>query len=71
MKWNNLFKVKIDDLLNDPLIGCYLYEDLGCAHIDGYLCDYPNCSMLKEHIEKRKKTIDRKNKLKKLMKNEI
>lgn len=31
---------------NDPIKGCVVYKDIGCSHVDGYLCDYPKCSML-------------------------
>ena len=30
---------------NDPVIHCDLYKEKGCSHVDGYLCDYPNCTM--------------------------
>ena len=32
----------------DPVQGCELYQEEGCAHVDGLLCDFPECSMLKE-----------------------
>lgn len=32
---------------SDPVKGCDLYKEEGCSHVDGYLCDYPDCSMLK------------------------
>jgi len=35
----------------DPVVGCKLYKDDGCAHVDGYLCDFPDCQMLKEYLE--------------------
>jgi len=35
--------------MNDPIRGCDVYKNIGCAHIDGFLCDYPNCSILKEY----------------------
>ena len=30
---------------NDPVYGCKVYKDLGCSHVDGLLCDFPNCSI--------------------------
>jgi hypothetical protein len=33
--------------MNDPVKGCDVYKDIGCTHVDGFLCDYPNCSILK------------------------
>jgi hypothetical protein len=35
--------------MNDPVKGCDVYKNIGCAHVDGFLCDYPNCSILKEY----------------------
>lgn len=40
----------------DPVKGCDLYKEKGCSHVDGYLCDYPDCSMLKEYKSKKEKT---------------
>jgi len=30
---------------NDPVYYCKLYKDKGCAHVDGPLCDFPECEM--------------------------
>ena len=35
--------------MNDPVKGCDVYKNVGCTHVDGFLCDYPNCSILKEY----------------------
>lgn len=38
----------------DPVRGCDVYKDKAggsCAHVDGMLCDYPNCTILREHRE--------------------
>ena len=35
--------------MNDPIKGCDVYKNIGCAHVDGFLCDYPNCSILKDY----------------------
>lgn len=38
----------------DPVKHCDLYKDKAagsCAHVDGPLCDFPGCSMLKEYRE--------------------
>lgn len=32
---------------NDPVKKCTLYKEEGCSHVDGLLCDYPNCLMNK------------------------
>lgn len=34
---------------------CDLYRNEGCSHFDSLLCDYPECSMLKEYRAKLKK----------------
>ena len=39
-KWKN----------NDPLFKCKLYKEEGCVHVDGPLCDHPNCSMANEYL---------------------
>jgi hypothetical protein len=37
----------------DPVKHCDLYKDEGCAHVDGFLCDYETCEMrLDYHTEK-------------------
>lgn len=38
---------------DDPVHHCSLYKDEGCAHVDGPLCDYPHCTMLKEYLLKK------------------
>jgi hypothetical protein len=35
--------------MNDPVKHCSVYKEIGCAHVDGYLCDYPDCSILKDY----------------------
>lgn len=36
---------------NDPVDKCALYVYDGCSHVDGILCDFPDCSMNKNHLE--------------------
>lgn len=68
MKWRNVFNIKINtDFLKDPLFGCEYQIDIGCAHVDSYLCDYPNCSMLKDYLKEKNKTINRRKKINKLL----
>lgn len=38
-------------MLTDPVRSCKLYKEQGCSHVDGYLCDFPTCSMLKKYEE--------------------
>ena len=39
---------------NDPVYKCDLYKDQGCSHVDGFLCDYPDCEMNRKYkIEKK------------------
>jgi hypothetical protein len=35
--------------MNDPVKHCSVYKEIGCSHVDGYLCDYPDCSILKDY----------------------
>lgn len=39
-KWKN----------NDPLYKCKLHKEKGCVHVDGPLCDHPNCSIAIEYL---------------------
>ena len=41
----------IETWKNDPVRKCELYKKEGCSHVDGLLCDYHNCSMLKEYLK--------------------
>ncbi len=36
---------------NDPLFHCSVYKDGGCAHVDGFLCDFPDCTIYKDYIQ--------------------
>ena len=43
---------RIFDRSDDPVYSCDLYRDKSagsCAHVDGPLCDFPECSMLAEY----------------------
>lgn len=44
---------KLFDGSNDPVRNCQLYREKGCSHVDGFLCDYPSCSMLKDYLKER------------------
>lgn len=49
MQWLRL----LDDQ-TDPAKHCDLYRDKeagSCAHVDGPLCDFPGCSMLRDYRE--------------------
>lgn len=35
--------------MNDPIKHCRVHKEIGCAHVDGYLCDFPECSIMKEY----------------------
>ena len=41
-------KIK-DTIKNDPLKQCEVYKKEGCAHVDGLLCNYPYCPILKKY----------------------
>jgi hypothetical protein len=38
---------------NDPVKGCDVYREVGCSHVDGCLCDYPQCEILKKYKEEK------------------
>ncbi len=52
---------------NDPVKGCPIYKNEGCSHVDGYLCDYPNCDMMQAYMLKPMSTEDKKNLIKELL----
>ena len=33
----------------DPVRDCPLYVDRGCSHVDGFLCDFPHCMMMRQY----------------------
>ncbi len=33
---------------NDPVKKCLVYINEGCSHVDGLLCNYPDCNIIKE-----------------------
>ena len=35
---------------NDPLFNCEYHKQCGCVHVDGPLCDFPNCDIRLAHI---------------------
>ena len=42
-------KIKDFFTYNDPLFSCELFKNKGCAHVDGIICNFPNCKTLKEY----------------------
>ncbi len=40
---------------NDPVKHCDYYKDNGCAHVDGFLCTYPDCEINNEYLRIKKK----------------
>jgi len=42
----------------DPVKHCDLYKNEGCAHVDGFLCDYETCEMRLEYMELQKKILE-------------
>lgn len=50
MKLRKLLKFLKELKENDPVYSCKVYKDLGCSHVDGFLCDFPNCSINKKYL---------------------
>lgn len=36
--------------MQDPVKSCPVYKNEGCAHVDGYLCNYPDCPMIEKTL---------------------
>ena len=49
MKFLNFFR----RTMNDPVEHCDVYKEDGCAHVDGYLCDFETCDIRLEWAEKK------------------
>jgi len=49
MKIIEFFKKYNEYRKNDPVYSCKVYKNLGCAHVDGLLCDMKTCNTLKEY----------------------
>ena len=30
---------------NDPVYNCDYYKNKGCSHVDGLVCNFPNCEL--------------------------
>ena len=35
---------------SDPVKNCPVYREEGCSHVDGMLCDWPNCHIYHEYM---------------------
>jgi hypothetical protein len=44
--------------MNDPVRECEVYKNIGCSHVDGYLCDYPDCSIRKNYMNQQEKILE-------------
>ena len=33
----------------DPVRHCKVYKEIGCSHVDGYLCNMSDCSIRREY----------------------
>jgi len=42
--------LKLFSRSNDPVYSCKLYKDKDCSHVDGYLCDFPKCSINLDYL---------------------
>ena len=35
---------------SDPVKNCPVYQNEGCSHVDGMLCDFPDCHIYHEYM---------------------
>lgn len=47
LKW----LTKLLDRSNDPVYSCRVHKEIGCAHIDGMLCDMKTCGILEQYLK--------------------
>ena len=36
---------------SDPVKNCPVFKEEGCAFVDGFLCNYPNCEIYRDYLE--------------------
>lgn len=34
----------------DPFYRCPVWKNENCSHVDGLICDFPNCTTMREYI---------------------
>ena len=37
-------------IMSDPVRYCEVYRDIGCTHVDGYLCDMRTCDIRQKFL---------------------
>lgn len=37
-------------IMSDPVRYCEVYRDIGCTHVDGYLCDMNTCDIRQKFL---------------------
>ena len=37
-------------IMSDPVRYCEVYRDIGCTHVDGYLCDMETCDIRRKFL---------------------
>lgn len=38
-------------MVEDPTKHCTVHKEIGCAHVDGYLCEMKTCDILDKHTK--------------------
>ncbi len=55
--WNTIkFIARSHSHQNDPVCSCPVYLDHekgSCSHVDGFLCDFPKCDLIKRYEQER------------------
>lgn len=36
---------------SDPFYHCPVWKNEGCSHVDGLICNFPNCTTMHEYME--------------------
>ena len=39
----------VESKLKNPVTCCKVYREIGCSHVDGFLCNMDTCSILGEY----------------------
>jgi hypothetical protein len=51
--WRSLKRFWYCLLNSDPVRHCPVYKEQGCAHVDGLLCNFPDCPVFRGFMDRR------------------
>lgn len=50
MKWiSKIINLLLSIKDNDPVYNCDVYKNIGCSHVDDFICDMKTCNILADY----------------------